>query len=244
MNLVASMIVRNEMGRYLEPCIRHLQDFCDEIRVVDDASDDGTFEWLAVQEQVVVTGDMKPRFYVHEGQARQRLLDWTLEAKPTHILVIDADEFVVGSDVLRANLIAHPDTPIWALKIEEIWRADMQNLHVREDGGWRTHPLPCVFNAQPGIRLEMMNRKLAVRRIPTHFQQLRAQESGASLLHFGWTDPANRRARYDRYHEHDRGRFHSGHHLRSILWDDRRVVLRRRLWPGEPVFEQLRERFV
>jgi glycosyltransferase involved in cell wall biosynthesis len=48
--LIASLIVRNELKRYLEPCVAHLLEFCDEIRVLDDRSDDGTREWLAKQE--------------------------------------------------------------------------------------------------------------------------------------------------------------------------------------------------
>ena len=59
MRLVASLIGRNELSRYLVPCIESLQEFCDEIRVVDDYSTDGSFQWLSEQENVVVTANVQ-----------------------------------------------------------------------------------------------------------------------------------------------------------------------------------------
>ena len=36
---------------------------------------------------------------------------------------------------------------------------------------------------------------------------------------------------YERYFEHDQGKFHQNRHLQSILWQDKRVKLRRLPWP-------------
>jgi len=91
----------------------------------------------------------------------------------------------------------------------------------------------------------MVDKKLACRRVPQQVlaQASKATGSGLAIMHFGWTDPTTRQARYDRYVKHDGGRFHASRHLQSILWNDGRVKLRARPWPVGPVFDGLRERF-
>ncbi len=46
MKLVAAIPARNELGRYLEPCVAHLLEFCDAVRIGDDGSSDGWQEAL------------------------------------------------------------------------------------------------------------------------------------------------------------------------------------------------------
>ncbi len=245
MKLVASLIIHNELARYLEPCIAHLLDFCDEVCVVDSASTDQSQYHLRSMKRVAFWRLAHNCFYEHEGQARQNLIDFTLAQSPTHVLSIDADELISDGAALRARLEAEPDQPVWQLNIEEIWTAN-EHLFAREDGGWRTHGVPFLWKAPPaGQRWTMRDRKLACGRIPTQVVQQggRAKPVGVSLLHFGWTDPATRQARYDRYTKHDGGRFHASRHLQSILWADSRVKLRQRPWPEGAVFDELRTRF-
>jgi glycosyltransferase involved in cell wall biosynthesis len=250
--LVASLIVRNELRRYLKPCIQHLGEFCDEIAIVDDASDDGTTQALTINANWIPHGVPirllpfeHPIFYAHEGNARQRLIDFTLETGASHVLSIDADEFISDGAQLRERIEADPNQPVWSLNMEEIWTAN-QHLYSREDGGWRSHPLPFVWKAPPaGQRWTMRDRKLACGRVPTQVMQhgARAKTSGVSILHFGWADPATRKQRYDRYTLHDGGKFHASAHLKSIMWPAARIRLRQRPWPEGAVFDGLRERF-
>jgi Glycosyl transferase family 2 len=248
--LAASLIVRNEIDRFLKPCIEHLLGFCDTVIVLDDGSDDGTREWLLEHSgpQLGVAHQGISQFYVHEGRARQRLLDITLRGNPppTHVLSIDADEFISDGAGLRALLDGQPDVAVWALNMEEIWVANSLGLGVREDGGWRTHPLPVLWKAPPAAAgWRMVDKKLACRRVPQQVlaQASRSIASGLAIMHFGWADPATRQARYDRYAKHDGGRFHASRHLQSILWEDARVKLRPRPWPVGHAFDELRERF-
>src|SRR5688572_1708037 len=120
MRLVAAMNVRNELDRYLRPCIEHLQDFCEEIRVQDDGSEDGSFEWLGEQDRVTVRRNEGPSWREHEGQLHQRLFSFTLEAEPTHILAIDADEFVVDGEAVRRQ-VAAVEAPAYGLRMCEVW---------------------------------------------------------------------------------------------------------------------------
>lgn len=234
MKLVASMIVHNEVWRYLPHTIAHLRDFCDEIVVLDDASDDGTSEWLIEQadEQLLVARNPTPEFFVHEGRARQRLLDNTLARKPTHVLAIDADEFISDGSAVRARL--RDRAAAFTLLMEEVWDASGDVLRVREDGGWRAHPIPCLYAIpRGGPDLRIQNRALACGREPQAVQRYarRAPATGESILHFGWANPAERQARYDRYAVADGGRFHANAHLLSILWPPEKIMLRDRPWP-------------
>lgn len=234
MKLVASLIVRNELGRYLKPCIYSLHEFCDEIRVLDDGSTDGSGDWLRDTEfdgRVHVLTNEGPSFFTHEGKARQTLLNWTLAADPTHVLAIDADEFVEDGHALRKQLdreiVAH------ALCMQEVWEAG-STLKIRMDGGWRPHPVPICW-AVPLAKgtLRIQDRALACGREPVAVRRMRQRPTGICVLHFGWANPEERQARYERYVEADGGKFHASRHLQSIMWPESRIELCEQPWPNQ-----------
>lgn len=223
MKLVASAIVRNEAGRYLEPWIGHLREFVDEVVVLDDASEDVTAPLLKAWGARVLES-AEARFDAHEGAARQRLLEFTLAQEPTHVLAIDADEFVTDGALLRAALEADARSQVWTLEMEEVWELDGECLCVRVDGAWRPHGVPVMYRVdlgRPGAgealwRIE--NRPLACGRVPLAVSRSpQRTNAGVSLLHFGWANEAARQARYDRYMRIDGGRYHRRDHLESIL---------------------------
>lgn len=237
MKLVASMIVHDEMKRYFPLVVDHLLEFCDEIRIVDDYSTDGTYEYAAGRDRVFVMSNDGLDFFKHEGQARNALLDWTLESGASHVLAIDADEFIADGLGLRRALEATPQQPVWTVQMREVWKADDEHLWCRRDGGWRAHDAPILWRvpgrASLGAEFRIADKQLSCGREP---QAVRAQwrsaiKSGTEILHFGWTRESERRPRYERYVRHDAGQFHSNAHIKSIMWDDRRVALQRRLWP-------------
>src|SRR5262245_43513493 len=105
MKLVASLIVKNELGRYLPECVGHLRDFCDLLVVLDDGSTDRTGEWLDDNtDEMMVVQHLDPSdgfFSGHEGRKRQALLNLTLNQQPDWVLAIDADEFISDPVMLR-----------------------------------------------------------------------------------------------------------------------------------------------
>lgn len=245
MKLVASLVCRNEVGRYLPLVLDNLLGFCDAVAVLDDASDDGTREFLIddrdVRVHVFTQGEAT--FYQHEGRTRQALLASTLMLAPTHVLNVDCDELVDDGQRLRALLIEQPDVPVWSLIIEEVWKVGRRALQIREDGGWRSHPLNVLWKVPPSISdLKIMDRRLACRRVPTAVWQQTGKPTGVGLLHFGWANPAERGTRYNRYQQHDKGRFHASSHLRSIMLPEQRMRFRRRGWPEGTEFDRIRER--
>lgn len=226
------MIVRNEASRYLEENMRHLTEFCDGIRVLDDHSDDESAA-ICVKAGARVRQTDGPEFFEHEGRTRQKLLEWTLDANPTHVLAIDADEFIADGKAVRDA--CERSGAVWTLDMEEVWELDGSCLCVREDGGWLTHPVPVLY-AVPAARdytWAIRDAALACGREPMAVRQSSstAARAGTEIMHFGWANEQERRARYDRYAAHDGGRYHAGSHLDSILWGPEAVTLRGRTWP-------------
>jgi len=243
MNLVASLIVKDELDRYLLPCVESLLGFCDEVRVWDDGSTDGTRDVLADLERVRVAGSDDSRFFGHEGRARQAALAWTLEARPTHVLSIDADEIVGDGALLRTMVESDEREAAWSLCMAEVWKATEDELLVRQDGGWRAHTVTVVWT--PGRDTRIPDRALASGRVPMSVARARARFVGCPLLHLGWAREAERVRRHERYAIHDQGNFHASAHLDSILWPDEKVTLERCPWPdgiGSRLRAQILER--
>lgn len=245
MKLVASMIVRNEMDRYLPRAVEHLAGFCSEIRVLDDGSTDGGYEWLLAHPKVAVLTNGGPTFFEHEGRARQALLEWTLEARPEYVLSIDADEFVGEPEILERAM--RRGAPVFTLQMEEVWKVDDVRLHIRTDGQWRPRPCPILWRPPSGATSNIWkipDVKLACGREPLAVRRTRARPSGTSVYHFGWANESDRGERAARYFEHDGGRFHKDAHLQSILWPPERVLTQSKLWPPGllPMRDQLHAR--
>ncbi len=241
MNLTASVIVRNEADRYLGSCVGALLEFCDRVCIFDDGSTDGWEEacrpaWgddgakIAVFRHARNDRNGQPAFYRH-ATARNQLLKLTLGTQPTHILAIDADEFVTDGQALRRACEGTGD--VWSLTVEEVWAANPSALFTREDGGWRKHEIGILWRTAPFARKPMTIRDHghATGRVPDLVSRTRLVKTGVSLLHFGWANKAERPVRFERYNVGDGGKFHARQHIDSIMWPDRRVRMMRRGWP-------------
>lgn len=239
MNLLAMMVVRNEMDRYLPLVIDSLLEFCDGVRVIDDRSDDGTGEWLVAKQQQkrgvrMMVNEWQPMFE-HEGSLRQRLLDYTLAGEPTHIIAVDADEFVPDGLAVRQAVEEDERGLAWSLEMGEVWKVSEEGLSIRTDGGWWPHNCPVIFRPLPQDRnFRISPKQLACGREPLAIRHIfvrgHAPQVG-QILHFGWACEADRRRRYERYVVADGGRFHANRHLESIMWSDGQVQLQQCLWP-------------
>jgi len=238
MRLVASMIVKDELKRYLPLAVGHLLTYVDEIRVLDDGSTDGTFDWLRGQKRVEVLRNPGPHFFEHEGLARQNLFNWTLQGLPDYVLAIDADEFVTDPTYLRASM--EQGDAVYTLSLVEAWAVSNRGIDIRVDGLWGPRKIPILYQIiRQSRHWRIAPKQLACGREPEQVIQRsrRATATGSTVIHFGWANENERTARAQRYYDHDNGKFHQNRHLQSILWTDRRVRMRRLPWP--PSFAEL-----
>ena len=241
-NLVASLIVRNELDRYMLDCVELLLGFCDEVRVWDDGSDDGTTHVLSDMDRVNVDGVPYSEFYKHEGNARQQALEHALDGRPTHIISVDADELIEDGPRLREIVEADSLSNVWRLCMEEVWSCDEDTVSVRTDGHWgpsRSSILYRVLDGGNGLRIK--DQALASGRIPDNLPRSRHADTGISILHMGWANQQERSLRHARYVEHDGGRFHAAPHLDSIMFPDSRVTLSTCAWSSS-ITRSLRRR--
>lgn len=244
MKLVASMIVRNEADRYLDLALTHLLTFCDEVRVIDDGSDDGTPELLDDVEGVVWKPNTASAWRSNEGLARQGLLEFTMEGEPDWVLAIDADEFVADPRMVR-QIVDTGASTVYSLEMTEVWGLDEGAIIVREDGDWKPRPCPILWRAPERLRGQTWRipaRALACGREPLGVRRSKAMKSGSAVLHLGWARESEREPRAQRYFDLDGGRFHANAHLQSILWTPAQgLVMRARLWSAglAPIKEQL-----
>lgn len=239
MRLVASMITKNEMDRYLPLAVSHLLTYVDEIRVLDDGSTDGTYEFLLDISGVEVKRNPGPSFFEHEGQARQNLLDFVLASGADYALGIDADEFVGDPSQIK-DVMESATLPVYLLSLVEAWKVDHGGISIRVDGHWGPRKVPMLYQLpQTAIRRgnnrgwQIQNKKLACGREPIIVVRSSRQAPllDTQIFHFGWTRESARQARAERYFEHDGGKFHADRHLQSILWPDSKIMLRGYPWP-------------
>ena len=238
--IAASLILRDELSRYLEPCLLSLLEFCDEVRVLDDGSTDGWYEtlkpgWGDATSRVHVLdhsghGD-QPAFHSH-AQARNRLVAWSMEGGADYVLAVDADEFVTDGAALRRA--CEFGSPAVSLTMREVWEACDDCLCIREDGGWRSHDIAICWrpDAVAGRSLAIRDLGHATGRVPEAVNTLAAMPSGVSVLHFGWANRQERAVRYERYAVGDGGQFHALAHIQSIMWPDEKVECDAMDWPA------------
>jgi hypothetical protein len=240
MKLVATMMcAKVETDRYLHAAVAHALGYCDEIVLTFDGvkprpENDWTLGLTWGDDDVrVISHWSHVGFFEHEGRCRQQGLDVAMERDPTHILAIDADEFVSDGTLLRMNVQARPEVATWSLCMQEVWKADADGLTLRSDGQWVERDVPILYRPDsiPKALLQMPDKALASGRTPVRLSQPRAHTCTA-ILHFGWTRLEERQRRYDRYVQHDGGRFHASAHLDSIMWPDSRLRFTGRDWPA------------
>lgn len=244
MKVCASLILRNELHRYLEPCIAHLLEFVDEVCVFDNGSDDGWEEtlrpsWGDAGSRVIVWRDGEAdtqagSLFVNHAARRQRLLELTVARDPAWVLAVDADEFVADGAALRSACETQ-DVGALALCLQEVWNAHDDRIEIRQDGGWREHDVAMLWRPERILQPHLIvDRGPATGRTPETLNHPATAHGHTctALLHFGWANVAERADRYERYVIADGGRFHASQHLNSIMFPDDRLTLSLSSWPA------------
>lgn len=230
--LVASLITRDELPRYLEIAVGSMLEWADEIRVLDDGSTDGWRDVLTDKRIKVLNWDREgDDSFTNHAAARSRLREWTLESDATWVAAVDADEVISDGAALRAACQA-ATTGALTTVMTEVWEASVECLCTREDGGWHRRPVANLWrpDAVAKQRLTLADKGTATGRVPDQVHRLGSRPSGVSTLHLGWTCESERAERFKRYTKPGEG--HASAHVQSIMWGCDRVKLERLDWPA------------
>lgn len=249
MRIFGLTVGRNEADRYLIPMLLHSLEVFDDVYFYDDQSTDETPDIVAeLNCSGRVRADEIPSFVESEGAFRAAAWDafeYDLQPRPGDwVQVIDCDECLtseygaVPQDV-RATMekvITAAGTNTGVVEtIPEVWGFDEADgcPLIRVDGLWNTIHAPRLFPYRPGGQY-YQGAHYGVPAVPTYVQG--GQWFGSDLIqlmHYGYADPADQQAKYERYAGLTG---HSNQHVESIRGDQ---VLER--WRG-PYNPQMRSR--
>lgn len=209
MRLFSLTVARNEADRYLLSMLNAVTRLVDESFLFDDSSTDGTVR--AAEHfgcKVGLRREETTTFLQSEGGFRQAA--WTsfehlcAPEEGDWVLAIDADEIVVGPNLVEALRYELPrmameqgcDSVVFP--IAEVFDIVDGHPQVRTDGYWDSISAPRLFAYHQGGQFE--DKKMACGSAPTYVskcQKMTQQEVG--LLHYGYCTPEDRLERYQRY---------------------------------------------
>lgn len=230
MNLIGSLIVRNERHRYVDLVVDHLLEFVDLVCVLDDGSSDG---WTDRRRRVKILREPErdsAAFFKHSS-ARQRLLDFTIKHEPTLILAVDADEFITDGQALR-KAAEGERFGAYNVCLQEVWRVRDDELNIRQDGGWSEHDVALLWRPDRVKNLTITDRGHATGRTPDEVGRLPATHTCSALLHLGWSNVSERAERFERYAVGDAGKYHAKAHIASIMFPDEKIRMTPVPWPS------------
>src|SRR3989344_8878203 len=123
----------------LERFIKHILPLVDALVVYDDASADGSFEYVKQYTPHVIRG--KKNDFTNERAHRQQLLTEALKLKPDFILWLDADEVLSAGAKEELQEIAHEciQKNLDGISLHEInlWRSSSwQRIDNLYNDGW------------------------------------------------------------------------------------------------------------
>jgi len=233
MKLIAQMIGKDEADRFLTEVLEHLRPMVDEIIFTDDASSDNTGE-IAASFGAHLHRNESCMFVKHEGLLRQRAWERLSEHAEVGdwVLAIDCDEklYTTLPDITIRDLMVESNYDVINIEFIHMWNED----HFRIDKLWKPTGSSRLFKYKEGGKFT--GRALACGSEPTYVgEAVRRRRymfhSGLVMQHLGYVRDEDKQAKYDRYMELDKGKFHNIDHLKSIL--DPNPTLAK--WNGEAV---------
>lgn len=223
MKFIAQMVGRNEEGRYLREVLEDIDQYVDLIVFTDDASDDATPD-IALDYGAEVYHTSEPMFTKSEGEFRQ--FAWNNLQKHAEVgdwvLSIDCDEIFYPGDNFDYWL-KQSRWDVIGVKFYHMWN----ETHYRVDKAWRPTISSRLFRYYLGGSFR--KRKLACGSEPDYVLTLIRRgkfkaQSGLRMKHLGYMRDEDKKAKYERYMELDKGDFHSLQHIESILDEDPQLV--------------------
>lgn len=217
--MTLSMVVRNEADRFLRQVLTNAAQFVDEAVILDDGSTDGTAALCAELLQGIPYQIVQLPASLFKEEHKLRRLQWelTVATRPDWILNLDADELCEDRLALAIrSLIDQDEVDLIGLSLYDMWN----ETHYRADALWTAHQRswPFLVRWNPNMSDEWRLADHHCGRWPIAADGLRAKGAPLRVKHLGWSRPADRQAKYERYMANDpEGRFGSLAQYQSIL---------------------------
>lgn len=219
--IIGYTCLKNEMHRYLPDFFEYYQDFLDDWFVLDDQSDDGSFELAQEYATTVRRPSDVPSFMEHEGKFRQygwnKMTELLNPNKTNWIFYVDADEFLYEKHTTRA-LIERLEVMYDGLEVHipDLHGVDEDGkLFQRTDGFWdQNRSVRFMKYRESGFKRG--NRQAACGPPDYAIRIYRAYQDNLKLYHFGYIKDEDKEAKYARYAGADNFGHH-GEHIESII---------------------------
>jgi len=132
--IVAMLPVRNESAHYLRDALANLTQWVDAIIVLDDASDDDTFEVATSFSKVIYYQNNTPEYGEDDRRLQSKLWQLASGENPDWVLAINTDEIFEDRIIDEIGLLLEQnDYDIVCFRVFHFWKSDS---HYRIDGNW------------------------------------------------------------------------------------------------------------
>lgn len=216
--LTVGMLVRNEKFRYLDRVLTQLNTIADRVVIVDDASTDGTPEYISDTIQVPLSLYVNSEHqFGNEIIVRKQLWEKTISVESQWYLFLDADELFNENHLeLIRPFLPNIKHGCMGVRFFDMW----SETHYRYDPLWHPNDFHSAFFVRhyPDFPYKWMERAHHTGRIPFNAVDMGIFNSEIQVKHMGWAKQEDRIVKYHRYMEYDpKGEYGSLAQYQSIL---------------------------
>ena len=224
--LTSCTLTRNDKDRYLPEVLENLSKFVDSMIILDDCSDDGTWEWLVdcnvkhlYSNKLAIYRMDEPTFYSNELKIRKRMWDLTKEHMNPgmfreFIIINDSDEIIPEQDHYKVKeFIDDPNSVVAISDLFNMWSED----EYRVDGAWAPINSKRRLFAYRDSDEWLYERAFACGEVPKYVYDSSCRQTGIRIKHLAYSKEEDRIRKHKIYMEVDGGKYHAKWHLDSII---------------------------
>lgn len=201
-----SMVVKNEVGRYLSRVLKGLAGHIDEAVIIDDASADRTAE---ICKQLLADVPLhlvknKTSKFSDEISLRKQQWEETIKTNPDWILNLDADELLEDGFWEAAQAFLEDETiERCDFRLYDMW----SETQYREDAFWSAHKTSRTFllRYRADFAYEWNETPQHCGRFPANCDSFVKAGEEFRIRHYGWARKVDRAEKYRRYQRLDPG---------------------------------------
>lgn len=229
MYLVVGIQVYNERGRYIEPVINQFNKVANYVVILDDASTDGTPEYIESLLTVPYTLiKNKTKHFHEEYHLRSQLWNEVVKHSPEWIWICDADELVHPSHLQELPYIL-VETKLNSVNfpLYDLWDKNDTGTYYRDDHLWCAHNFFSRFIVRydSSQTYTFPKKDHHSSRYPQEVIGFSGLDVKIPYLHMGWMRKEDRLKKYERYMMYDpEGKWGSLDQYKSILDDNPNLV--------------------